>query len=132
MTIAEFVTKHGITATATRQESNPNVYPCDWKLGARHWLIILRHDNLFIDVPFTQGSAHTTAPTAADVLECLASDADVMDHESFETWASDFGLDTDSRAAERTYRACLDQTLNLRRFLGEDAFAELRQAVEQD
>jgi hypothetical protein len=70
-------------------------------------------------VPFFQGMAHTKAPSAADVLSCLLSDASVEDATSFEDWCSDFGYDTDSRQAEKTYRDCLFQTKELRAFLGE-------------
>lgn len=45
-------------------------------------------------------------PDLADVLHCLLSDGDAC-HYSFEEWCDSYGYDTDSRAAERTYLACV-------------------------
>ena len=73
-------------------------------------------------VYFTMGSAHTAEPTAAEVLDCLASDAaSVVNARDFTDWASDLGYDTDSRKAEQTYQACVKSTADLRRLLGVDA-----------
>lgn len=69
-------------------------------------------------------------PKPEDVLHCLISDADAIDHPTFESWASDLGYDTDSRKAEATYRACLETALKLRAALGEDGLAKLREAFQ--
>ena len=66
------------------------------------------------------GPALTDEPDAADVLNCLASDASGYENAgSFEEWAGEYGYDTDSRSAERTFSAVESQTLALRSFLGE-------------
>jgi hypothetical protein len=59
------------------------------------------------------------APRAADVLQCLILDMEVIEHASFEEWARDMGENPDSRAAEAIYRACLTTALALRPILGE-------------
>lgn len=64
-------------------------------------------------------------PETADVLNCLASDADVFQHDTFEDWASDFGYDSDSRTAEKTYRACIENAIKLRNLFGPVIFNEL-------
>lgn len=69
-------------------------------------------------------------PSTADVLYSLIMNFDVLDASSFEDWAANFGYDTDSRAAEATYRACLDVALKLRNGLGETTLAELREAFQ--
>lgn len=69
-------------------------------------------------------------PDMADVLYSLVSDADVLDISSFEEWASDLGYDTDSRQAEKTYRACLDIALKLRNGLSEEGLRRLREACQ--
>lgn len=67
-----------------------------------------------------------TAPDLANVLDCLRSDASSIDDaRSFEDWASNFGYDTDSRKAEKTYRACQDSAQALRHLLGRKAYDEL-------
>jgi hypothetical protein len=69
-------------------------------------------------------------PDTLDVLHSLAMDSDVLDAGGFEQWASDLGYDTDSREAERTYRACLDLALKLRAALGDSGLQDLRNAFE--
>ncbi len=65
------------------------------------------------------------SPTAADVLDCLASDCSGMDSgTTFEDWCSEYGYDTDSRKAEQTFLAVKAEAAQLREFLG-DAFSDL-------
>lgn len=88
---------------------NMNWYDVTLKMGRRQYTI-----------PFGMGYAHTSEPTAYDVLACLLSDASSAENaRSFEEWAGDYGYDTDSRSAERTYNAVVKQTEKLRRFLGD-------------
>lgn len=71
------------------------------------------------------------APDLLDVLYCLVQDASVIDCGSFEEWASDYGYDADSRSVRRTYRLCLEQSLQLRNLLG-NATLELLAELYQD
>lgn len=70
-----------------------------------------------------------SAPDAADVMQSLLMDAEAMDYADFESWANKFGSDHDSRAAEKTYRACLDIGLKLRAMLGDEKMAALRELL---
>ena len=65
------------------------------------------------------GCALCREPTAEDVLQSLLSDASSAD-ESFEDWCGEYGYDTDSRKAERTYDQVREHTAKLRAFLGDD------------
>jgi hypothetical protein len=56
------------------------------------------------------------APTAASVLYSLTLDSSAVGI-SFASWCSEFGYDTDSREAERIYRACQDNADKLARIL---------------
>lgn len=69
-------------------------------------------------------------PKSADVIHSLISDSDVIEHGSFESWANDFGYDTDSRDAEKTYNACLAIALKLRAGIGDDGIRKLREACQ--
>lgn len=69
-------------------------------------------------------------PKLLDVLYCLVQDASVLDSGGFEEWASDYGYDTDSRAAEKTYRQCVDQSLQLRNLLDNDNLEQLRKLYQ--
>lgn len=73
-----------------------------------------------------------TPPTLESVLDCLASDASSVECEgSFENWCSSLGYDTDSRKAEATYRACMEQAFNLRHLLGAAAYDQLLNHMER-
>lgn len=69
------------------------------------------------------------APSIGDVMQSLARDCDVLDAGGFEQWAGELGYDTDSRAAESTYQACLEIAMKLRAGLGEKLLAEIRLAA---
>ncbi len=69
-------------------------------------------------------------PKLIDVMYCLVSDSSVIDHPNFESWADDYGYDTDSREAEQTYRQCLDIALQLRSILGNDVLEELKELFQ--
>lgn len=65
-------------------------------------------------------------PTAADVLSSITSDAASIEAaRDFEDFASELGYSSDSRKAERIYKACQQQTRKLQRFLGDPDVYEL-------
>lgn len=84
-------------------------------------------------IVFSMGRGHNgKEPDAASVLDCLASDASTLENASgFEDWAVELGYDSDSRKAERTYRAIQQQTERLRQFLGTAAFDTLLRDVDR-
>ena len=69
-------------------------------------------------------------PDPLDVIYSLVTDASVLDSSGFEDWASDFGYETDSRAAESIYRACLEIALKLRAGIGAAGLSQLRDAFQ--
>lgn len=68
------------------------------------------------------------APELCDVLYCLSLDSSVIDHSNFESWADEYGYDTDSCKAEATYKECLEIALEMRAMLGDSLMAELQDA----
>lgn len=75
---------------------------------------------------YRKACTEPTPPDLASVLDCLRSDASSIDDaRSFEDWAANFGYDTDSRKAEKAYRACQDSAQALRHFLGRKAYDAL-------
>lgn len=70
-------------------------------------------------------------PNPADVMHSLVMDSLVLDAGDFEEWASELGYDTDSRSAEKTYRACLDIALKLRGGISESGLQQLREAFQE-
>lgn len=143
-TIAEFVKRLRIQSRASRVHENPNVDNDGWGKDARHWSVSFErtywHEQTAyptrslkterFGVFFSQGSAHKAVPTAEDVLDCLAMDADVLGRD-FEDWASDLGMDSDSRKAEKTFNICVEQSRKLQKFLGPFEFRNLLENVER-
>jgi hypothetical protein len=85
---------------------------------ARHFLCSFdRGTRGGFSVEFSQGSANTESPTDFDVLGCVLSDMleeSEFTESSFEYWCDELGYDTDSRQAESTYRAILEQSKAVR------------------
>lgn len=92
--------------------------PEGWTHGTHPYKVTLRFQRRTLTVPFFMGPAHSREPTAADVLYCVCSDARAAD-DSFEGWCSEFGYETDSRKAEKTYKACAALAPRVQRFLGD-------------
>lgn len=69
-------------------------------------------------------------PTAIEVFYCVLLDSEVINYSTFEEWASYCGYNSDSRKAERTYRACLASGLALRNAIGDVGMGELKKAYQ--
>jgi hypothetical protein len=63
------------------------------------------------------------SPSAYDVLTCLTK----YDVGTFENFCSDFGYDTDSRTAERTYKAVLEEWQNVEKLFTSEQLEELQE-----
>jgi len=79
---------------------------------------------------FSQGSAHKEAPTASEVLECLALDArSVVDSEDVLDFASEFGWELETPAQIQRLRlvfaGCVETLEGLDQLVGEDGREEL-------
>jgi hypothetical protein len=90
------------------------------------WTVTLRYKGRRLTVPFFTGMAWTKEPSAADVLSCIVSDASAAE-QGFEDFCADFGYDSDSRQAERIYKACERLAPKVKRLLGDD-FEEFQRA----
>lgn len=150
-TMHEFVVKHGIRATHERAASNPNMADDEWSRGARHWRVTLYRDRKSMTVHFSQGSAHTDPPDAADVLNALAlNSSGVENTRDLDDFAAEFGYEFDpsckgmtpARAenygldcdgyfkAKKVYAACKAERTKLKSFLGDAAYKELLYETE--
>jgi len=122
----DFCERHGIRAVAHRVDSNPNMDD-DGRVPMDHWRVTLKRGRARMTLPYSKGIGHEgKAPTALEVLGCLVSDAT---DDTFEDWCANYGMETDSRKAERTYKACVRQTAKLRKFMGE-LYDELMEEIE--
>ena len=145
-TTAEFIAEHQITMTATRTDSNPNMAD---SRDMDHWICKFERRELTgkrynarkdgsavvarMQAHFSMGYGHKGAePTAKDVLDCLASDASSIEWDTFEAWADNMGYDSDSRKAERIYKAVERGSAKLKRFLGDALYDALLHNTERE
>lgn len=129
-TIRDFITEYEITATVSSVDANPNM---DSETAMDHWRVVLKRPGAKMTVYFSKGTGHHGKPAeAAEVLDCLASDANTIEEtEGFEEWAANLGYDTDSRKAYRLHKIYERQAIRLMKFLGSAAYDELRNDVER-
>ena len=132
MTFKQFAAEQGIRAEITTIDRRPDAVAGEWTDGwsggrhadgvvRYHWRVVFRqsrHTRSLMTVYYTTGEL-AGEPTVADVLECIASDALSVDSytDGFEDWATEYGYNTDSRRAERTYNACKRNARKLNKFL---------------
>jgi hypothetical protein len=120
--MTERVQQLGITIDVTPATSNP--FMPGMPPGTRHFNCRLSRADQTITVIFSQGPGVRTDPDAATVLDCLASDAaGVLNRDSFDMWAEDYGYDLSTgktrREARLQYDAVCAQTRALERLLQE-------------
>ena len=129
--LASFIRAHGITASSEMVDENPNMMDGD---RMDHYKVRLRsRAGKRLTVFFSMGIALCREPTAADVLDCLASDSSSIENaRSFEDWASELGYDADSWKAEHTFKVCERQAEKLKKFLGEEAYSQLLWHTERE
>lgn len=127
ISMADFIAREGLTMMARKVDSRP-----DGLMGnsATHWHCVLNagrkiacfageslnmhsagHKPVKMVVYFSQGIAHTSPPTLPEVLDCLASDSTYGN--DFEEFCDELGYDSDSRQAERIFKAIQRQTNKL-------------------
>ncbi|MGC1583312.1 MAG: hypothetical protein WA766_17640 [Candidatus Acidiferrales bacterium] len=152
VTVSQFVKANQISMTAERTDRNPNM---DDSANMDHWKVVLtikalkegfdtwhgykgklgarQYSTRKLTTYFSQDYGHNGAePKVTDVLDCLASDASSIDNaRGFEDWCSDFGYDSDSRKAEKTFKACEHGAKRLKTFLDDDLYAQLLYGTER-
>ena len=124
ISLDQFINDQIIVSESQRTATNPNM---DDGAEMDHWRVTLRRPGKRLTIYFSMGRGHDgKRPTAADVLDCMASDSSTIENaQSFEDWASELGYDTDSRKAHRTYGVCKRQSERLKKFLGDEAYETL-------
>ena len=136
MRIDEFIKEHSIHyKRCNKMFRNPNMP--DWK-NADHWEVVLHITGKGLYEPelityYSMGIGHKgKKPTMQQVLDCVASDAaGYEDSGSFEEWAMNYGYNPDSRKAEKIYLLVEQESRELRRFLGKEAYESLLRYTER-
>lgn len=124
MNIREFVNKYGIKIVVDYANNNPNF--ADQNTPMNHYKVVLKYAKHKMTTYFSMGLGISGLPTAEDVLDCLALDAAGIENaRNFEDWCNEYGYDTDSRKAEKIFKVCTKQALQLQCFLGDGLYKEL-------
>lgn len=82
---------------------------------------IKMRNNSFI--PTLDKIHYPVTPSAYDVLACLTK----YDPGTFENFCSEFGYDTDSRKAEKTYKAVVDEWKNIQALFTDSEIEQLQE-----
>jgi hypothetical protein len=129
-TLSEFAQEQGLTFSYKPLERRSDGRMGDQPMN--HYRCTLTNHKGRMLITFSQGLGIQSSPTMNDVLNCIALDAsDVLNAPDFEDWASDYGYDTDSRSAQKVFKAIVRQTAKLEALIGIDALNELAFEVEQ-
>lgn len=112
----------GVGMKSKRAESRADAE--EWGAGASHWRVTITRAGKRIITAFSMGSAHMGKPALCDVVGCLLRDIEYA-NDSFSDWCDALGLDSDSRKAERTWRACKRTAAAMARLFSASELAEL-------
>lgn len=120
----------GVRISSERIDARPDGFGDDWDAAASHWRVTIRRGRNSLRVCYSMGSAHRGRPRDLDILFSILSDANGVEDMDFEEWAAEYGCDTDSRKAERTYKACKRTAAGLARLFAADELEDLRELLE--
>jgi hypothetical protein len=101
-----------------------------WDERASHWRVLILRNGMDVTTHYSMGSAHTSEPELADVMGSLLRDAEGTENTTFEEWADSYGLDSDSRKAERSFTACQQIALELKTLFTARELDDLRELFE--
>lgn len=119
----KFLADYGLTLSV--REAIPQKTPL-WggKHGINYWCSLVNKEGKSYSFDFWDSIANkehrpfTKRPTAYDILACLDTFADGM---TFEDFCANYGYDTDSRTAEKTFKQVQYQTEKLKEILSAEA-----------
>lgn len=127
-TIDEFIQSYGITLEAKEIPERTDV---DWKDGT-HWEVTLKSPRGELKTSYSMGSAHNgKTPELREVLDSLGMDISGISETPFETWCQEFGYNTDSIKALKTYNACKLISRQMYHLVGRQGRNELLNNVER-
>jgi hypothetical protein len=124
-----FLTKHGITFSALFKGDKCPMWDDDKHIHGDRYLVVFQRGELGVNhqrfsLSFWNSlndKEKGTTPTAYDVLAAITK----YDPEDFESFCSNFGYDTDSRKALKTYNAVVKEWRDLSGFFTSEELEEL-------
>lgn len=103
----------GVVMSSIKISSRPDGLDSNFDPAGTHWKVLIKRNKAEFETYYSMGSAHTLPPDVEDVFYSLLSDVQGVDGETFEDWADNLGMDSDSRKAEKMFKACQDTALRL-------------------
>jgi hypothetical protein len=126
--IDSFLDKHDIDWSVEQVDDNPHMGEDRWP--ATHWHFTLKRNGETFEGFYSQGSAHTDEPTAADFLSSLAMEATMLDDtDGLDDFVRHFGFEAHEAAS--IYQTIITQTQGLKYFLGA-SYDELLRDTERN
>jgi hypothetical protein len=124
-----------IAYDVTLKRNGRDIWKGPYKLGVGH-VKGFRQGQLsmleFQRIAASLAKIQKVAPKLPDVLHSLMMDGSpYFQGASFEEWAGDYGYDTDSRSAEKTYAACMDTGRQMSRAFTAEELAQLQEAARE-
>lgn len=131
MNYNEFADKHNVTLSYVHTDKNPYM---EDSANMDNYEVTLTYEEREMCVYYSKGVGHNgEPPTVDEVLNCLAMDsASVENSRDFEDFCNELGYDTDSRRAERTYKACVRQAKEMKALLGDEIYNMLLWETEEE
>lgn len=109
----------------------PDKLMSDMAPGSTHYRVLIKRGNREMTIHYSQGPAHGTEPSDESVFHSLLTDSsDIESGYEFEEWCDNLGFDSDSRTAERIYKACEEILLNLKILFSDSELSDLREIFE--
>lgn len=120
MTIQEFIGSKNIKVNFSNRSTLHGEK--NWPDGSHRFRVEITFGGKSMITSYTMGPGCKGEPKAAELIDCLASDAQAGEMD-FDEFKDEFGYDTDE-AAKKVYKACQRTRADLHSLLGE-AYQEL-------
>ena len=118
MNIKKFIEEAELFMDCKWIPMRPDANELGWK-DCNSYEIMLYCDDRHYGLWYSQGYGIKDEPSLERVLGAILMDCQGLEGmDSFEDWADSYGYDTDSRSAERIYKACQEQADNMKYLLG--------------
>ena len=119
----------GIGHAPSVKNWNAKTHGCKWSIHHAEFVECEAEHGFEAGFMHMPNKRKPVMPDAADVVWALVMDGAAIDCPTYEDWATEYGMDADSRKGEAVYRACLETGLRLRAALGA-RFEGLREAFQ--
>ena len=130
MTIKEFVEKHNLYCDIHRIPFRLDVDQDRWNTEAKHYAYSVfkqrsakNYNTNKIQGYYSQGSGIKSPPKIEDILNALLVDTLGIEGVFYDSWAGEYGYNTDSIKGLEIYQACLKELKQLKKLFTPEELA---------